>query len=84
LSLEEAVYKMTGLAAKRLRIKDRGLIQPGMAADLVLFDPQRVADKATYENPHQFAEGIPDVIVNGEPVIHEGSHTGSRPGRVLR
>jgi N-acyl-D-amino-acid deacylase len=83
LSLEEAVHKMSGLAAKRLNLKDRGLIKPGMAADLVVFDPVKVRDRATYENPHQYAEGILEVIVNGEPVIHEGSHTGSRPGRVL-
>jgi N-acyl-D-amino-acid deacylase len=83
LSLEEAIHKMTGLAAKRLNLKDRGLIKPGMAADLVVLDPVRVRDRATYENPHQYAAGILEVIVNGEPVIHEGSHTGSRPGRIL-
>lgn len=83
LSLEEAIHKMTGLAAKRLNLKDRGLIKPGMAADLVIFDPGKVKDKATYESPHQYAEGIWEVIVNGESVIHEGNHTGSRPGLVL-
>jgi N-acyl-D-amino-acid deacylase len=83
LSLEEAIHKMTGLAARRLKLKDRGLIKPGMAADLVVFDPLTVRDRATYENPHQYAEGILEVLVNGELVIHEGTHTGSRPGRVL-
>jgi N-acyl-D-amino-acid deacylase len=83
LSLEEAIHKMTGLAARRLNLKDRGLIKPGMVADLVVFDPGKVRDKATYENPHQYAEGILEVIVNGESVIHEGNHTGSRPGLVL-
>jgi N-acyl-D-aspartate/D-glutamate deacylase len=66
-----------------LNLKDRGLIKPGMVADLVVFDPGKVRDKATYENPHQYAEGILEVIVNGESVIHEGNHTGSRPGLVL-
>jgi N-acyl-D-amino-acid deacylase len=83
LSLEQAVHKMTGLAAKRLGLKDRGLIRPGFAADLVIFDPQRVKDKASYENPHQYAEGILEVIVNGESVVHDGTHTGSRSGAVL-
>jgi len=83
LSLEEAVHKMTGLAAKRLRLKDRGLVQPGLAADLVMFDSTTVTDRATYEQPHQYAEGILEVIVNGEMVIHDAAHTGARPGRVL-
>lgn len=83
LPLEEAIHKMTGLAAKRLGLRDRGWIKPGMAADLVVFDPGKVRDKATFENPHQYAEGILEVIVNGELVIHEGTHTGSRPGHVL-
>ena len=83
LSLEKAVHKMTGLAAKRLNLKDRGLIKPGFAADLVIFDPDKVRDAATYENPHQYAEGIPEVIVNGQSIIHEGLHTGLRPGLVL-
>lgn len=83
LPLEEAIYKMTGLAATRLGLRDRGWIKPGMAADLVLFDPRKVRDKATFENPHQYAEGILEVIVNGELVIHEGTHTESMPGHVL-
>lgn len=83
LTLEEAIHKMTGLAANRLGFKDRGLIKPGMAADLVVFDPENVQDRATFENPHQVAEGILEVVVNGEFVLHEGMHTGARPGRVL-
>ena len=83
LSLEEAVHKMTGLAAKRLRLKDRGFVQPGLSADLVVFDPATVTDKATYEHPHQYAEGILEVVVNGEMVIHDAAHTGARPGRIL-
>ena len=83
LSLEEAIHKMTGLAAKRLNLKDRGLIKPGLVADLVVLDPGKVGDRATFENPHQYAEGILEVVVHGEPVIHEGRHTGSKPGQVL-
>jgi N-acyl-D-amino-acid deacylase len=83
LSLEEAVHKMTGMAAKRLGLKDRGLIRPGFAADLVIFDPDKVKDKASYENPHQYAEGIMEVLVNGESVVHDGTHTGSKSGLVL-
>lgn len=83
LSFEEAIYKMTALAAKRLNLRDRGLIRSGMAADLVVLDPGKVRDKATFENPHQYAEGILEVVVQGEFVIHEGTHTGSRPGQVL-
>lgn len=83
LSLEEAVHKMAGLAAKRLRLKDRGLIQPGLAADLVVFDPATVTDRATYEQPHQYAEGILEVMVNGKIVIHDSTHAGSRPGLIL-
>jgi N-acyl-D-amino-acid deacylase len=83
LSLEEAIHKMTGLAAKRLRLKDRGLVKSGMIADLVVFDPATVIDKATYENPHQYPEGIFDVIVNGEIVVRDKVHTGVRPGQIL-
>jgi N-acyl-D-amino-acid deacylase len=74
---------MTGLPAAKLRLDDRGLIKPGKAADLVLFDPDTIADTATYENPHRYAEGIRYVFVNGDPVIKNSDHTGSRPGRVL-
>jgi len=83
LTLEEAVHRMTGLTAAKLKLGDRGLIEPGKAADLVLFDPDTIADTATYENPHQYAQGISHVFVNGEAVIKETTHNGSRPGRVL-
>ena len=75
---------MTGMPAAKLRLKDRGLIRPGLAADLVIFDPAEVSDRATYENPHQYAGGIFHVIVNGNLVIHEASHSGARPGRILK
>jgi N-acyl-D-amino-acid deacylase len=83
LTLAQAVHKMTGLPARRLGLRDRGTIHPGARADLVLFDARRVADRATYEAPHRYPEGIEHVIVNGRFVIKHGDHTGSLPGRVL-
>jgi N-acyl-D-amino-acid deacylase len=84
IELEEAIYKMTGLPAKKLRLHDRGLIKPGLAADLVVFDPATVSDTATYDQPHQYAKGIFHVIVNGQFVIRDANHTGTRPGRILK
>jgi len=84
LSLEEAIRKMTSLPAHRLRSYDRGLIRPGCTADLVAFDPAHVADRSTFEAPHQFCEGVSHVIVNGQIVIEMGRDTGARAGRVLR
>jgi N-acyl-D-amino-acid deacylase len=83
LSLAEAVHKMTGLPARRLALRDRGEIRVGAKADLVVFDPRRVADQATYEEPHRYPVGIDHVIVNGRFVIKDGEHTGSLPGKVL-
>jgi len=83
LSLEEAVWKMSGFPAQKLRWQDRGLIRQGYRADLVVFDPLSVADCATYQAPHQYPTGIQNVIVNGVPVICEGVHSGARPGCVL-
>jgi N-acyl-D-amino-acid deacylase len=83
LSLPDAVHKMTGLPARRLGLRDRGEIRPGARADLVVFDPRRVADQATYEDPHRYPAGIEQVLVNGRFVIKDGAHTGSLPGRVL-
>jgi len=84
LSLEEAVRKMTSMPADRLGLFDRGLLRVGMWADLVVFDPERIEDKATYNDPHQYPEGISYVIINGEVVVEKGRHTGALPGRVLR
>lgn len=84
LRLEEAVRKMTSLPARTFRLHDRGLVLPGYAADLVLFDPQRVGDLATYDEPHQYSEGFVHVLVNGVPVIENGQRTSARPGQVLR
>jgi N-acyl-D-amino-acid deacylase len=83
LSLQEAVHRMTGMPAAKLKLKDRGLIRPGMAADLVVFDPETVAGTADYEKPHRYAVGIEQVVVNGEFVVRNGMHTGRRPGVVL-
>ena len=83
LSLQEAVHKMSGLPAARLGLRDRGLIRKGLAADLVLFDPEKVADLATFEEPLSYPAGISRVWVNGETVVSDGRHRETRPGRVL-
>ena len=84
LTLEAAVRKMTMDPCKVLGIKDRGLINEGMFADLVLFAPERIKDTATYEHPQQYPEGIEMVIVNGRVAVEKGELTGERAGRVLR
>jgi len=84
LTLERAIQKMTSLPASKFRLKDRGTVKEGVFADLVVFDPQRIRDKATYDSPRQFAEGIRYVIVNGRVIFREGEFTGIRPGRALR
>jgi dihydroorotase/N-acyl-D-amino-acid deacylase len=83
LTLEEAVRKMSSFPAARLRIDDRGLLRPGMKADIVIFDPATVRDTATFETPHAYAEGFSHVIVNGQVVFEGGAMTSARPGRVL-
>lgn len=83
LRLEEAVYKMSGFPASRLRLHDRGILRPGMAADVVIFDSQTIADRSDYSKPHQYAVGVRDVVVNGELVLRNGAMTGARPGRIL-
>jgi N-acyl-D-aspartate/D-glutamate deacylase len=84
LRLEDAVRKMTSLNAAKLGLPDRGLLRAGNFADLTLFDPDRVADRATYEKPFQYPDGIAYVVVNGKLVIDQEKHTGARPGRALR
>jgi dihydroorotase/N-acyl-D-amino-acid deacylase len=84
LSLEEAVRKMTSAVAGRLSIPDRGLLREGFLADVVVFDPKTVADRATFDKPHQLSDGIRDVLVNGIGVVRDGKHTGAKPGRIVR
>jgi dihydroorotase/N-acyl-D-amino-acid deacylase len=84
LTLEEAVRKMTSLPAARLGLADRGLVRPGMVADLVLLDPETVRDRATFERPHQYAEGVFLEVVGGTVVLDGEGPTAARPGRVLR
>ncbi len=83
LTLEEAIRKMTSLPASRMGFKDRGRIEVGLAADIVCFNPDTVLDKATYEDPHQYPEGIDYVLVNGTVVIEQGQHTNALPGKPL-
>jgi N-acyl-D-amino-acid deacylase len=82
--LEEAIRKMTSLPADHFGFRDRGRIVVGQAADLVIFDPARVNDRATYEQPHQYPEGVTAVLVNGVVVVRQNAHTKARPGQVLR
>jgi N-acyl-D-amino-acid deacylase len=83
LTLEEAVRKMSSFPAARIGLADRGVLRPGMKADIAVFDPARVRDAATFEQPHQYAEGFSHVIVNGQIVYENGAMTAARPGRVL-
>ncbi|MDH5758872.1 MAG: D-aminoacylase [Gemmatimonadota bacterium] len=83
-TLEEAVRKMSSAVATRLHIRDRGLLKEGFFADVVVFDPETVGDRATYEEPHQVSVGMEHVLVNGVPVVSHGRHTGALPGRAVR
>jgi len=82
--METAVHKMTGMAAQRLRLKDRGLLREGYAADVTVFDPKTVKDESTYPDPHRYPTGIPCVIVNGAVVVDRGRMSAERAGRILR
>jgi N-acyl-D-amino-acid deacylase len=83
ISLQEAVRRLTGLPAANLGLDHRGLIKQGYFADLVVFDPDTIADRSTYDNPHQYATGVKHALVNGVRVIENGEHTGAKPGRAL-
>jgi N-acyl-D-amino-acid deacylase len=83
LTLGEAIHRMSGLPATNLELDQRGFLRPGMFADVVILDPATIADRATFEKPHQYAVGIRDVIVNGVAVLRNGEHTNARPGRAL-
>jgi dihydroorotase/N-acyl-D-amino-acid deacylase len=84
LTLPDAIRKFTALPAQRMRLTDRGVLKRGMWADIVVFDPATIRDKATFESPNQFSEGMEFVLVNGVPVIEAGKMTGALPGKVLR
>jgi len=84
IPLEEAIRRLTSFSAKTLRIKDRGQLAPGHFADVVVFDPEKIQDHATFEKPHQYATGVVHVFVNGVQVLSSGEHTGAKPGRVVR
>ena len=83
LTLAEAVHRMSGLPATNLELDQRGFLRSGMFADVVVFDPATIADRATFEKPHQYAVGVRDVLVNGAVVLRNGEHTNARPGRAL-
>jgi len=83
IPLAEAVRRLSGLPATNLGLDHRGFIKQGMFADVVVFDPQTIADRATFEQPHQYSVGVKHVFVNGVQVLKDGEHTGSKPGRAL-
>jgi N-acyl-D-amino-acid deacylase len=84
IPLQEAVRRLSALPAKNLKITNRGMLRPGYFADVVLFDPATISDKATFDNPRQYATGMVHVFVNGRQVLKNGQHTGAKPGRVVR
>ncbi len=84
MPLEEAIRKMSSAVATRLSIHDRGVLKPGMYADIVVFEPATIADRATYEKPHQLSTGVRHVLVNGVAVVSDSKHTGAKPGRAIR
>jgi dihydroorotase/N-acyl-D-amino-acid deacylase len=84
IPLEDAVRKATSAVATRLSISDRGLLKTGMKADVIVFDPEAIADKATFEKPHQLSVGVRYVLVNGVEVLRDGAHTGAKPGQAIR
>lgn len=83
LTLDDAVYRLTGLPAANLELDRRGFLREGMFGDVVVFDPATIADRATFDNPHQYAAGMRHVFVNGVQVLKDGEHTGAKPGRAL-
>jgi N-acyl-D-amino-acid deacylase len=84
IPLEEAIRKLTYLPATNLKLKQRGQLKPGYYADVAIFDPNKIHDRATFENPHRYAVGMVHVFVNGRQVLDNGEHTGAKPGRVIR
>jgi N-acyl-D-amino-acid deacylase len=84
MPLEEGIHRLTGLPATNWKLRDRGCLNPGCFADVVVFDPATIADHATYKSPQQYATGVSDVFINGVQVLRDGEHTGAKPGRVVR
>jgi N-acyl-D-aspartate/D-glutamate deacylase len=84
MSLEEAIHRMTGMAAEKFHLRDRGVVREGAFADLVIFDAKEILDTGTYADPRRYPAGISHVLVNGTAVVRDGAHRGSRPGRALR
>jgi N-acyl-D-amino-acid deacylase len=84
ISMEEAIRRLSNLPAENLKIHKRGLLKEGYYADVVVFDPEKIQDHATFENPHQYATGVKHVFVNGQQVLKDGEHTGAMPGRIVR
>jgi N-acyl-D-aspartate/D-glutamate deacylase len=83
IPIKEAIRRLSGLPATNLGLDHRGLLKEGMFADVVVFDPATIADRATFEKPHQYAVGVKHVFVNGVQVLNDGEHTGAKPGRAL-
>src|SRR5205823_5403940 len=83
IDLPEAIRRLTNLPATNLGLDHRGRLEAGYFADIVLFDPKTIADRATFENPHRYAVGMKHVFVNGVQVLKDGEHTGAKPGRAL-
>ena len=84
ITLEDAIRRMTSLPARTFGFRDRGLVREGMAADLLIFDPAKIEDKATFQKPHQYTEGFDFVLVNGTPIVEDGKLNDTRPGKILR
>ena len=84
ISLEEAIRKLTHLPAENLKLNKRGLLKEGYYADIVIFNPEKIRDHATFQEPHQYATGVRHVFVNGTPVLWDGEHTGAKPGQIVR
>ena len=83
VSWEQAIAKMTSMPARRLKLAERGLLHPGYAADVTIFDPASVKDEATFEDPHRYSVGMKHVFVNSVQVLADGEHTGAKPGRAV-
>ncbi|MEQ9659253.1 amidohydrolase family protein, partial [Fulvivirga sp.] len=84
ITLEEGIRKLSSLPAQNLKLEKRGMLKPGYYADVVVFDPEKINDKATFEKPHQYAEGVIHVWVNGTSVLKDGNHTGANAGRFVK